>query len=260
MGYGRMKYVYVTDCKPGARNLEVPYTWETLLLPRAGKQENSSYEKEKTAKSLYEELMLRYLEIIRGNDESLEKHLKNTTQYFTVFLHEVRKQEKYKNAISAEHAKNMLRAVLFHDIGKMGICPQILHKSSILDFREYETIKTHTTIGKLILDKIITEAGAFGWLYTAREMAYYHHERWDGTGYPSGFAGEEIPLSARILTFVDVYDALTSMRPYKEAFPHEKAMHIIEEDKGNAFDPELTDIFAGINHQLEHLLKNKENI
>ena len=97
-------------------------------------------------------------------------------------------------------------------------------------------------------------------LHIARDMAMYHHERWNGTGYPTGKKGEEIPLAARILSIVDVYDALTSKRSYKEAFSHEKAMQIIIEDREIFFDPKLTDIFVSISDKIEQCLLTKDQI
>ena len=119
-------------------------------------------------------------------------------------------------------------------------------------------MKTHTTLGKQAFEKIIKETGGTRWLYLAKDMAYCHHERWDGTGYPNGLKGEEIPLYARMLTIADVYDALTSNRAYKKAYTHQVAMDIIIEGKGSYFDPSLVDLFININQQFEELLHNNE--
>lgn len=140
--------------------------------------------------------------------------------------------------------------------GKIGINDDILRKASSLDSDEYEYMKTHTTLGKQAFEKIIRETGGTRWLYLASDMAYSHHERWDGTGYPNGLAGEDIPLYARMLALVDVYDALTSNRAYKEAFSHEKAVEIIRDGRGSLFDPDLVDLFINVNDQFEEVLNN----
>jgi putative two-component system response regulator len=119
-------------------------------------------------------------------------------------------------------------------------------------------MKTHTTQGKMAFEKIIQETGGTRWLYFAKDIAYCHHERWDGSGYPNGLKGEEIPLYARMLTIADVYDALTSERAYKKEFSHEKATKIIIEGKGTYFDPYLVDLFIKANKKFEEmLLRNK---
>ncbi len=118
-------------------------------------------------------------------------------------------------------------------------------------------MKTHTILGKDTFEKIMKETGESRFLVLARNMAYCHHERWDGTGYPNGLKGEEIPFYARVLTIADVYDALTSRRTYKNAFTHMDAVEIIRQGRGTLFDPELVDLFVQINDQFEHALGRK---
>lgn len=195
-----------------------------------------------------------FAELVEFRDVTTGGHMKNTRRYFQIFLEEAMNSEYYKNLIPLEDTRDLLRSVTLHDIGKIGINDEILRKSSSLDYNEFEYMKTHTLLGKEAFDKIIKETGGTRWLYLARDMAYSHHERWDGTGYPEGLAGVEIPLYARMLTIVDVYDALTSNRSYKEAFSHQKALDIIEEGKGSLFDPNLVDLFIHANKKFEDAL------
>jgi putative two-component system response regulator len=129
-----------------------------------------------------------------------------------------------------------------HDIGKVAISDMILHKPGKLTPEEWDVMKTHTTIGGEIIKDIYDETGSF-YLWLAHEIAMYHHERWNGKGYPFGLSGEKIPISARIMALADVYDALNSKRSYKEPFPHEMTKSIIIEERGKHFDPKVVDAF-----------------
>lgn len=225
-----------------------------------------------------------FAELVESRDGTTGGHIKNTTRYFSIFLDELSQLDPYKDILTPSYKRDLVRAAPLHDIGKIGINDSVLRKESVLDEKEFEHMKTHTNIGgdtflhifssvedsanhsllgASAFDKIydtmkIIEDSDTSFLHIARDMALYHHERWNGTGYPSGIAGEDIPLCARILSIVDVYDALTSKRSYKEAFSHEKAMQIITEDKGVFFDPALTDIFISISDKIEECLRTKE--
>ena len=120
-----------------------------------------------------------------------------------------------------------------------------------LDEDEFEYMKKHVELGAISLQKMINETDKESFLYTARDMAHYHHEKWDGTGYPSGLKGEEIPISARIMAIADVYDALTTKRPYKEPFSHEDTVNIIIEGREKGFDPNMIDVFKEISYKFE---------
>lgn len=209
------------------------------------------------AERLQDAISISFAELVEFRDVTTGGHLKRTTVYFRLLLEEVLRLDKYKEAIDPEDVNDILRSVPLHDIGKIGINDEILRKSSVLNDKEYESMKKHTLLGKQAFEKIIVQTGETRWLKLAMNMAYYHHERWDGTGYPCGLKGEEIPLYVRILTIADVYDALTSWRSYKEPYSHEKAMEIIREGKGTAFDPDLVDLFININEQFKQALLNK---
>ncbi len=140
---------------------------------------------------------------------------------------------------SERQAENLLHAAPMHDIGKIGIPDAILQKPGKLDADEWNIMQQHAEIGALILGQEDTS----DLMITAREIALSHHEKWDGSGYPSGLAGEEIPVSARIVAIADVFDALTSVRPYKKAWSEEAAIDLIKEEAGKHFDPKLVELF-----------------
>ncbi|MFT4143513.1 MAG: HD domain-containing phosphohydrolase [Mobilitalea sp.] len=199
-----------------------------------------------------------FAELVDFRDETTGGHLKNTQRYFYILWQEAMKSDRYKGVILSEDTRDILRSVMLHDIGKIGINDEVLRKSSSLDRKEFEYMKTHTILGKQAFDRIIKETGGTRWLYLARDMAYSHHERWDGTGYPEGISGTDIPLYARMLAIADVYDALTSDRSYKEAFSHQKATDIILEEKGRIFDPDMVELFMSVNGQFEDALNKKQ--
>ena len=154
------------------------------------------------------------------------------------------------SGLNQNQADNILAASPMHDVGKIGIPDSILLKPGKLDEKEWEIMKTHPTIGHAILQDHDSEL-----MKLAAVISLYHHEKWDGTGYPSGFSGENIPFSARIVTICDVFDALTSKRPYKEAWPTQKALAYIKQQSGKHFDPTLTQHFIRISPQIIQFMK-----
>ena len=145
----------------------------------------------------------------------------------------------------------MVVAAPLHDIGKIHIPDAVLNKPGRLTEEEFEIMKTHTTAGEELLTHAKEELGESGYLNMAVEMAAYHHEWWNGKGYPYGISGEEIPLCARIMAVADVFDALTSKRCYKSAMPLEKAYAIIREESGTYFDPTVVDAFFAVTADME---------
>jgi putative two-component system response regulator len=152
----------------------------------------------------------------------------------------------YARQLNEIHHESMLKAVPIHDIGKIGVPDNILLKPGRLTPEEFEIIKTHTTIGSDIIDTLLTHEEGDEYLLHCRDICRHHHERFDGKGYPDGLLGEGIPLSARILSIVDVYDALANSRVYKPALPHEETVRIISEGAGTQFDPGIVKAFLDI--------------
>jgi len=176
-------------------------------------------------------------------DDDTGIHLERMREYSRIIADEMAKKPNYIGYITEEYIEDIYHSSILHDIGKVGIPDAILLKPGKLTPDEFETIKRHSTLGGDILTDI--EAGIEGqtFLTLGKEIAYYHHEKWDGTGYPKGLKGEQIPLSARIVALADVYDALTSERIYKKAITHEKAKEIITHANGRHFDPDVVDSF-----------------
>ena len=145
--------------------------------------------------------------------------------------------------LSEDYIRNVMLAAPMHDIGKIKIPDSILNKPGKLTAEEFEIMKKHAAYGGDIIKKTITNVEEKAYCDVAYNIARYHHERYDGKGYPDGLKGTDIPLEARIMALADVYDALVSKRVYKDAFPKEKAIQIIEEGSGTQFDPALVPIF-----------------
>jgi response regulator RpfG family c-di-GMP phosphodiesterase len=173
-------------------------------------------------------------------------HLQRICEYSRIMAMQVHLRGPYTFRISAEYASDISLSCMLHDIGKVSIPDHILLKPGKLEPHEWETMKKHTVFGWEVLHKADRELGEQSFLTLAATIALSHHERFDGRGYPRGAAGEEIPLSARISAVGDVYDALTSARPYKEAWSDERAAAEIISLSGSQFDPALVEIFSGL--------------
>jgi len=174
-------------------------------------------------------------------------HIRRTTLLTEALVAILLEEERFKEALLTENISSLIKASALHDIGKIGIPDGILLKPGRLTPDEFDVIKTHTTVGSHIIDSISeTLPDNDQYLKYAKEICRYHHERWDGTGYPDGLKGEDIPFSARIISVVDVYDALISPRCYKNAYTHEVSMGIITEGRGTQFDPHIVDIMPKI--------------
>ncbi len=174
-------------------------------------------------------------------DPETGEHLERIRN-FSVLIAQILKYSGNEVEITNQYLRDLYDSSILHDIGKVGIPDDILLKPGPLTPVEYEIIKTHTTIGYTALKEASRDLGENSFLNMAMEVTLYHHERYDGGGYPTGRKGVEIPLAARIVTISDIYDALTSKRPYKEAFSHDKSVRIMKEESSR-FDPMLFKIF-----------------
>jgi putative two-component system response regulator len=161
----------------------------------------------------------------------------------------LRERGHFVSQLTDEYIRDLERSAPLHDIGKVGIPDSVLLKPGKLNAREWAIMKTHAEIGAATLEGVILQNSSQDFLLMGCEIARCHHERWDGGGYPAGLKGEEIPLSARILALADVYDALTSVRPYKAAWTHEEALSWVEEHSGSHFDPTVITAFLGVAEQ-----------
>ena len=192
-------------------------------------------------------------EVVENRDDNTGGHIKRTAEYVECITKELRKQGSYADILTDQYVSDMVVAAPLHDIGKIHIPDAVLNKPGKLTEEEFEVMKTHTTAGEELLTHAKAELGESGYLNTAVEMAAYHHEWWNGKGYPYGISGEEIPLCARIMAVADVFDALTSKRCYKNAMPLEKAYAIIKEESGTHFDPAVVEAFFEAAENMVHL-------
>jgi putative two-component system response regulator len=181
--------------------------------------------------------------LAESRDPETGAHLERVRSYCRVLTQHLATLEKYRDTIDADFIRLMYQTSPLHDIGKVGIPDAVLLKPGRLSDREFQMMKQHTTIGAETLDAALKMFPNVKFLQMARDIAATHHERFDGTGYPNGLAGENIPLCGRIVALADVYDALTSKRVYKGAFTHEVAKSIIAGDSGTHFDPDVAEAF-----------------
>ena len=180
--------------------------------------------------------------VVEARDESTGDHIQRTQDYVSKLLHNMITHEEYAN-LSKEYCDNVVMAAPMHDIGKIEISDTILNKPGKLTEEEFEIMKKHSEYGGDIIKDTISNVEEQEYCSIAYNIARYHHERYDGKGYPDNLKGEEIPLEARIMALADVYDALVSERVYKKAFSKETAIKIIQEGKGTQFDPNLVPLF-----------------
>lgn len=181
-------------------------------------------------------------------DNETGNHIRRTQHYIRALAEHLAGHPRFSDALTDEYIQLLFKSAPLHDVGKVAIPDAILLKPGKLTPEEWAIMKRHTIHGRDAIAQAESELGENhgAFLRCAREIAYGHHERWDGSGYPEGLAGEAIPLSARLMALADVYDALISRRVYKEAFPHQQAVVIMLEGRGSHFDPDMLDAFLQI--------------
>lgn len=179
-------------------------------------------------------------------DPATGQHLRRMKHLARELAEAAQKHPKFRAAITVDFMKSIEISAMLHDIGKVGISDEILLKPGKLTMDERREMEQHPLISSQCLRRIEEKLGTANFLEMAHEIALYHHERWDGRGYPFGRRGEAIPLSARIVSIADVYDALVSERVYKPAFPHDQCVSMIRQGAGSQFDPDLVEIFLSI--------------
>jgi len=192
-------------------------------------------------------------------DEGTGTHLERIREYARLLTGEMARMPGHPESIDQRYIDDIYNSSILHDIGKVGIPDAVLLKPGELTHEEFEVIKCHTRFGGDALAAIETQIEGSSFLHIGKEIAYNHHEKWDGSGYPAGLKGQAIPLAARIVAVADVYDALTTKRFYKEAFSHTKARQIILELRGSHFDPAVVDAFAAVEGELDRIRQEKLN-
>ena len=182
-------------------------------------------------------------------------HIHRTQNYIRALAEQLHKEGKHRGYLDRDSIELLYKSAPLHDIGKVGVPDTVLLKPGKLNDEEWRIMKTHPIIGRDAIAASEESLGSNSFLTLAKEISYSHHEKWDGSGYPEGLLGEEIPLSARMMALSDVYDALISKRVYKPPFSHEKATNIILESRGTHFDPEVVDAFATIQEEFHAIAK-----
>jgi len=217
-------------------------------------------DKVKTILELQSALLKSMAELVESRDDITGGHIERTQSYLGVLLDAMKARGIYEDEVAKWDLGLVLMSAQLHDVGKIAVKDSILNKPGKLTPEEFEEVKKHTTFGGEVIDKIMESTSEHTFLTYAKTFALTHHEKWDGTGYPKGLKGEDIPILGRLMAIADVYDALVSDRPYKRAFTHDEAVKIIVEGKGTHFDRILTDMFLSISDEFSAIasaLRNK---
>ena len=182
--------------------------------------------------------------IVESRDKHTEGHVERLKLFTKILLESMIKHDIYADSIKQLDMDLFVSSVCLHDVGKIYVPDSILNKPESLTEEEFEIVKTHTTEGERIIDQMTKQTGEAEFLQSAKLVAAYHHERWDGTGYPYKLKETDIPLPGRITAIIDVYDALISDRPYRKAKTHEEAVGVINSEAGSHFDPVIVEAFS----------------
>ena len=194
-------------------------------------------------------------DLVEFRDKHTGGHISRTQRYLGALVDEMVRSGTYAEEISKWDMDFFLPSAQLHDVGKIAITDLILNKPGRLTPDEFEIMKTHVPVGVDAIEQIMSKTKEHAFLEHALLIAGTHHEKWDGSGYPVGLRGTNIPLEGRLMAIADVYDALISVRPYKEAFSHEKASKIIEEGAGSHFDPVLVDVYLGVEGEFARIVQ-----
>ena len=206
-----------------------------------------------TISKLQSGLILVLADMVESRDECTGDHVRKTAAYSAVILEGLRELGYYADQINDEYISDVINAAPLHDIGKIKVPDRILNSTKKLEDEDFEIMKMHTIAGRDIIENAIQTVPDSGYLMEAKNLAEFHHEKWDGTGYPHGLSGEDIPLSARVLAVADVFDALVSKRSYKEPFSFDKAVDIIRQGSGTHFDPKVVEAFIHMGDTIKNV-------
>jgi len=239
---------------------------ELHLLLQSQKNELSTFNenlaemvKERTndISRLQSAIILWTAEMVEFRDEETGQHVERVQKYLEILLEAMKKTDLYTAEFTTWDIEAFLNSAPLHDVGKIRIRDDILLKTAKLTEDEFKDMKLHTVYGKMLLESLQDKVPNQTFLDYAKTLAYSHHEKWNGTGYPEGLKGFMIPLQARMMALADVYDALVSERPYKKAFSHEEAIRIISEERGIQFDSELADLFISMSEKIKEISGKK---
>ena len=206
-------------------------------------------------KNYNSEIVTSFATLVESRDSSTGSHVKRTKSYVKILLDEIKTNNLYSSIMTKDFEDKMMNAAPMHDIGKISIPDTILQKPGKLSDEEYSVMKKHSVLGGEIIQEIFKDMDDKEFLNIAYDVTRYHHEKWNGNGYPEGLVGKEIPFSARIMAIADVFDAISAKRCYRDAMPLDKCFAIIKEGKGVDFDPVLTDLFLNAREKVEKVCK-----
>ncbi|MGL5259816.1 MAG: histidine kinase N-terminal 7TM domain-containing protein [Lachnospiraceae bacterium] len=205
--------------------------------------EQAVYDKTKEIQYIEKEFIISLANIIEERANFSGYHVKQTNRIVKYILEELKDMGKFEESLTDQYCLDLINSALLYDIGKITVTDIILNKPDKLTEDEFEIIKTHTVEGAKIIENILSKLDGNNYLEIAKDVTLYHHEKWNGKGYPHGLIGEEIPLAARIISIADVYDALISKKAYKEAYSLDEAIYIIKMERGKSFDPIIVEAF-----------------
>ena len=209
-------------------------------------------------KNYNSEIVTSFATLVESRDSSTGSHVKRTKSYVKILLDEIKATNLYSSIMTKDFEDKMMNAAPMHDIGKISIPDTILQKPGKLTDEEYSVMKKHSVLGGEIIQEIFKDMDDKEFLNIAYDVTRYHHEKWNGNGYPEGLVGKEIPFSARIMAIADVFDAISAKRCYRDAMPLDKCFVIIKEGKGVDFDPVLTDLFLNAREKVEKVCKESQ--
>ena len=215
-------------------------------------------EKSDTISRMQSNLIMVMADLVESRDKFTGDHVRNTALYARIIMNQMRREGICADVLTNEFINNVFQSAPLHDIGKIVVSDTILNKPGRLTDEEFKIMQSHTLAGQQILEDAKGAVSESSYLDEAQRLAAYHHEKWNGTGYPYGLKGEEIPLSARIMAVADVFDALVSKRSYKAGFPVEKAFAIIEDGIGTHFDPQVARAFLHAQDRVRAVVKKTE--
>lgn len=234
-----------------------------LALVRLRWEEKSALEQIRELALAQDCALLGLVSITETRDPETGQHIARTQRFVKILADHLSHHPKFRDYLTPENIQTIYKSAPLHDIGKVAVPDSILLKPGRLTKEEFEIIKLHAIHGYAVLvhaEKLAGLPQELSFLRFAKELTRSHHEKWDGTGYPDGLKGEEIPISARLMALADVYDALCAKRVYKDAMPHEKAREIICEGRGKQFDPLVVDAFLALEHSFQEITKQFADI
>ena len=201
----------------------------------------------------HDEMIMGFATLVENKDGSTGGHIKRTTMYVNLLAGELRRRGYYREILTKDYMRNLRMAAPMHDIGKIAIPDVVLQKPGKLTDEEFAIIKQHTLSGGKIVQETFGNLGNEQYAQMAYEVAHFHHEKWNGKGYPEGLKEKEIPLCARIMAIADVFDAVSEKRCYRDAMPLEQCFDIIRYGSGQDFDPLLVEVFLDIRDAVERV-------